>query len=325
MHKPPVTSYRRLVFSLLILPATATDIEAHSYAVDRIAADEGMVAALMEDTSQRYVDAMLRVVKERYPGPHGVRHWEALENLMNSHPIARLEYRYNSNGTEMLRTYDGMNGGPFSQNASDILEGATPPGTPDSLESFDEWGATPPLDTEPLARVDIDDDRYFPGDETRKRARILPENGSVMRPYAIDGSQRALDAEFKVTRQLENDILAGEVPRGGRVSLYTTNTLCNSCETSLKTVSSAYDLDMRVTLMRQRLSPAERSQLISSGKVRSRGTTLIRSDSGRPYLASDVVANARERQVKRILSPAFRSGRALPPPSADLLPVAGCR
>lgn len=325
MRNPPVTSYPRIVFSLFFLSATATDIQAHSYAVDRIAADEGMVGALMEDTSQRYVDAMLRIVKERYPGPHGVRHWEALENLMSSHPIASLEYRYTSNGREVLRTYDGMNGGPLSQNASDILEGATPPGTPDSHDAFDEWTSTPPLDTERLARVDIDDDRYFPDDEARKRARILPEKDSVMRPYAIDGSQRALDAEFKVTRQLENDILTGAVPRGGRVSLYTTNTLCNSCETSLKTVSSAYDLDMRITLMRQRLSPAERSQLLSSGQVRSRGATLIRSDNGRPYLASDIVANARERQVKRLLSPAFRSERALPSLSSDLLPVARCR
>ncbi|KAG9614268.1 hypothetical protein KCV01_g609, partial [Aureobasidium melanogenum] len=284
-----------------------------------------MVAALMEDTSQRYVDAMLRIVRERHPGPHGVRHWEALENLMSTQPIARLEYRYKRNGTEMLRTYDGMNGGPLSQNASDILEGAVLPGTPDSLESFDEWASAPPLDTERLARVDIDEDRYFSDEEARKRARILPEKDSVMRPYAIDGSQRALDAEFKVTRQLENDILAGTVPRGGRVSLYTTNTLCNSCETSLKTVSSAYDLDMRVTLMRQRLSPAERSQLLSSGQVRSRGTTLIRNDSGRPYLASDVVANARERQVKRILTPAFRSERGLTSGAAELLPSARCR
>lgn len=325
MRNPPVTSYRRLVFSLLLLPATATEIEAHSYAVDRIAADEGMVAALMEDTSQRYVDAMLRIVKEKHPGPHGVRHWEALEDRMSSHPIARLEYRYKSKGREMLRTYDGMNGAPLSEQAADILEGASPPGTPDSLESFDDWAPAPPLDEARLARIDVDDNRHFIDTETRQRARILPSEGSALRPYAIDGSQRSLDAEFKVARQLENDIQTGAVPGGGSVRLYTTNSLCNSCETSLKTVSSAYDLDMRVTLLKQRLSPAERSQLMSSGQVRSRGSALIRSDNARPYLASDVVAHAREQQVKRVLKPAFRSDRPLRSLGGDMPPVVGPR
>src|SRR5260370_26162452 len=71
----------------------------------RVTLDEGNVTALLETTSQYYVDAMRALIDERYRDDYRAIRWEALEDAMRDAPVARFEYRFEINGVPRVRIY----------------------------------------------------------------------------------------------------------------------------------------------------------------------------------------------------------------------------
>lgn len=296
---------------LMLLPAIA-----HAGQVSRIALalDEGNASAMLEATSQRYVDAMQRIVQTRWQEAYTARRWETLEAAMADTPVARLEYRVSAGGSP-VRLYHGMGGPPLGTVAKEALGGPTPPPSPTSLSIDDPWDSAADPEAVSASRASYqaqdaeDAGMYAPDDGLHVRARMRAVDGSVLHPYEIDGSDRALDAEFKVLAELEHDLRSGAIPRGGSAALLISTETCNSCDYAFRAISRHYGIDLHVTRIVSSIPPAERTRLIAEGRARMRGTRLVDAASGRPLLATDALASGRESQVRQALSPSAMNRR----------------
>lgn len=304
-----------LVAAACLLSLCANAARAGTVTIDTIVTDDGNVAALLESSSERFVDAMNNLIGERYTDDYGAIRWEDLDTAMGKARVARVEYRYVVDGQPMVRVYHAMGGEPLGVMASSIFEGPTRPGTPTSPEDGDGWSSAPespdPVDDALAIRrarqrvtIDADDQRFFaPFGEGEARAQVLPLDDSRMAPYMIDGRDTSLDAEFKALRQIEQDIRAGVVPASGRVDGMLDGAVCPSCRGALERFSRAYGADIRLTQMFPSATRSEEQALVASGRARLKGRLLVDVETGRPALAYDAIAAARSRQLQRRLSP----------------------
>ncbi|UPG85398.1 hypothetical protein L2Y94_19160 [Luteibacter aegosomatis] len=314
-------TYRYLTLMLLMaVGARTTNAMAGTVSLERTVLDEGNVVALLESTSQYHVDAMREVVMGRHPSGHHLSRWESLEVAMRDAPVARMEYRYELDGIPQTRVYHAFAGQPLSATADAIFTGESPVSTPPLMDSGDFTGESP----EPgpsnrsvihgLDLIDEQDDIYFADlPEGNVRARVLPPEGSVLTPFDVEGAQGALDAEFKAMRAIERDIAEGLVPRGGRIVGMIGGSACASCQHVMERMAETYDVDIRVTQVFGNLPPSRQRALIASGGARFKGPLLVDSQSGRPILAKDVLAESRQAQVRQALTPrAMESARHTP-------------
>lgn len=280
--------------------------------------DEGNVVPLLEASSQRHVDAMRAIVSARYSGLHSARRWETIEAHVRDSAVARVEYRVVERGAMRIRTYHAIAGESLSRVAAHAFTGDTPPGTPSTpgssaFPSADEWSDSDHeedstrqgVSDEDLAAGEAADDPFYTGfDDTELRAPFRPTRRSIMQPYWHDGRYHGLDAEQKVLRAIEDDILDGIVPRGGQVVGLLSSMVCHTCRRPIERMAEAYDLDIRLTEMSPSIPSPLRNALIDSGKARMKGLKLVDAQSGRALGAFDALAGARDAQVRRSLSPA---------------------
>jgi hypothetical protein len=262
---------------------------------------------------------MRNLITERYKDEYRAIRWEDLETGMSRARVARLEYRYMLAGEPHVRVYHAMGGEPLGSLAASIFEGPTRPGTPTSPESpgsssgpdepLRHDGPEPSPQTvtgEPVddVAVDAEDAVFFSGfDEIDVRARVLPRSGSTLRPFPVDGKDRAFDPELKALRSIEHDVQTGVVPRGGSIRGAVGGAVCASCRYALQSMSETYGVDIRITQMFGSLPRREQGALVDAGKARLKGRLLVDAETGRPLLANDVLTGAREAQIQRSLSP----------------------
>jgi len=274
----------------------------------RITLDEGNVTALLEVTSQHYVDAMRELIRERYRDEYRAIRWESLEDAMRREPVARLEYRFTRNGAPAIQVYHAMGGRPLSSVAKAIFEGSTPPGSPETPESLSDL-ETGDVATEsvPLAdevAADLADNRFFGSFEgVNVRAPMLADDASALSAFVVGGDHRAFDAEFKALRAIERDLRSGAIPRGGSIRGSVSQMTCASCERAMTRLSEAYGVDIRLAQFYPSLARATQADLIAAGRASLRGTLLVDTLSQRPLLAADLLRGAREGQIRRSLSP----------------------
>lgn len=299
----------KLPFALLLLSPSIGS--AGSVSSTALVLDEGNTSALLEATSQRYVDAMQRILQARWRGEYTARRWEALEAIMAETPVARLEYRVSDSAP--LRLYHGMGGPPLGSMAEEAFQGPTPSSSPTPFDDFDDAPPEPHATSAMRAKYGAQDaadaDMYAADDGLHVRARLRSLDGSVLHPYPIDGTDRAFDAEFKVLGELEHDLRAGIVPRGGKASLLISAETCSSCGYAFDAIANRYGIDIHVTRVASSIAPSDRSRLIAEGTARMRGIRLVDKASGRPLLATDILASAREAQVRQSLAPAAMNRR----------------
>jgi hypothetical protein len=274
----------------------------------RITLDEGNVTALLEATSQHYVDAMRELIGERYRDEYRAIRWESLENAMRRESVARLEYRFTTDGVAGIRVYHAMGGRPLSSVAKSVFEGSTPPGspaTPDSL-SDSEIGETAATSA-PLAdevAADVADSRFFRTfNGADVRAPMLADDASALDAFVIGGEHRVFDPEFKALRAIERDLRSGAIPRGGSIRGSVSQMACASCERAMTRLSEAYDVDIRLAQLYPSLARTAQAELIAAGRATLRGKLLVDTLSQRPLLAADLLRGAREGQLRRSLSP----------------------
>lgn len=274
----------------------------------RITLDEGNVTALLETTSQHYVDAMRMLIGERYRDEYRAIRWESLENAMRRESVARLEYHFTTNGVPGIRVYHAMGGRPLSSVAKSIFEGSTPPGspeTPDSLPDVEtgEAGAESVSLADEVA-TDIADDRLFNSfDGTNVRAPMLADDTSALDAFVVGGEHRAFDPEFKALRAIERDLRSGAIPRGGSIRGSVSQMACASCEHAMTQLANAYEVDIRLAQLYPALARPTQAELIAAGSASLRGKLLVDTLSQRPLLAADLLRGAREGQIRRSLSP----------------------
>ena len=297
---------RHFLAMLLLLPGAT---RAGDVTLETLSLDEGNSSAMLEATSQRYIDAMRRVVATHWPDAYSARRWETLESSMANMPVARLEYRYVLGGVESTRVYHAMGGPPLGSLAKEAFEGPSQVSSPESLNEFDfDAGANPAARTARLdgyAEQDAADASLFAEDDAiNVRARIRPLQTSAFRPYETEGMDAALDPEFKALAELEHDVLSGAVPRGGSARLLVSTETCRSCRYAFDAAARTYEVDLRIVRMLPSLPPADVSRLVAEGTARLKGLRLVHPSSGRPLLAADILAGAREAQVRQSLSPA---------------------
>ncbi|NID16153.1 hypothetical protein [Luteibacter yeojuensis] len=299
----------RAVFVLACLAGASSLAHAGNVVTDDLSLDEGNVTALLEATSQRYVDAMHRLIEARYRDDYRAIRWEDLEISITRARVARFEYHYTANGADRTRVYHAMGGEPLSSLGGQIFEGPTRAGTPvspDSPASMDEAEVfrEPPAPTIDRVAADAADDALFSGfDDVDIRARILPTGNSVLQPFPIDGEDKALDPEFKLLRHIEHDIQNGIVPSGGRIQGAIGGNLCSSCRYAMKSLSNEYGIEVRVTQMFASLPRREQDALVQSGRAVLKGRLLVDARSERPLLAYDALNRARTAQVQQKLGP----------------------
>lgn len=275
----------------------------------RVALDEGNVTALLETTSQYYVDAMRALIDERYREDYRAIRWEALEDAMRNAPVARFEYRFEINGVPEVRVYHAMGGRPLGSVAKSVFEGPTRPGTPDTptspLGSDDEEALfSRQISSADEVAVDLADDRFYANfDEFNVRASVIAGDESALGSFVVDGKNRAFDAEFKALRAIEKDLRSGNLPRGGSIYGSVSEVTCTSCQYSMKRFADTYAVDLRVSQVYPTLLRAAERKLLASGSARMRGGQLIDAVSERPLLAMDLLNGAREGQIRRSLSP----------------------
>lgn len=69
---------------------------------------------------------------------------------------------------------------------------------------------------------------------------------SVYAPGESLGVGHRYDAEMRALRTLERDIIANNLPRGGRVVMWTSAPPCTVCRQAMQIVSDTYGIDMQV-------------------------------------------------------------------------------
>jgi hypothetical protein len=291
---------------------------AGSVAITQVGLDEGLTTALLEASSQRHVDAMRRLIAKRFPGAYEARRWEDIENHMRREPIARFEYEYRVGGRMAVRTYHSLGGEPLGRIAHTSFEGELPgsrPGTPDSSSEWDaddefESHAARASDDE-LAAAEAADEAFYEGfDEVDVRAPFRPRGRSVMKPFWYEGRHHGLDAEHKAMRSIEEDILDGKIPRGGRIRGLLSAPACTACRSQIQRFADTYELNIELGTMSSHLPVRTEEALIRSGRARLKGLRLVDPTSGRPILAYDVLAGARDGQIRENLTPVARERAA---------------
>jgi len=308
-----VTGMRPVLLSLFSI-AVAVYVSAPARAagvvkLERIALDEGNVTALLEATSQYYVDAMRMLISERYRDEYRAIRWEALEEAMRDAPVARLEYRFTVNGTPRTRVYHAMGGRPLGSVARSIFEGPSRPGTPDTPTSpldsgsEDEFSPRVTAQVDELA-VDLQDNRFFAAfDDVNVRAGLVTDDETLLDAFVVEGKDRAFDAEFKALRAIDGDLTKGAIPRGGKIYGSISTIACSSCEYAMGRLAERYAIDIQLTQVFPSMARPEQAELIASGAGRLRGNLLIDTVTDRPLLAADLLRGAREGQIRRSLSP----------------------
>ncbi|MDF4005253.1 hypothetical protein P3W33_17780 [Luteibacter sp. PPL552] len=299
------TLTRRLAMTLAL---TTAPVHAGTVTIDRMGLSEGNVVALLEATSDYHMRAMRSLILDKYPLAHHPRRWEALEASMRSASVARVEYRYQINGSLQTRVYHAMSGPPLSDVAESVFAGDSPAPTPPLLDSGDftqrEPHETTPHDLARQRAMDASDDAYFSKlPEGSVRARVTDVDNSVLTAFEVEGAQGAGDAEFKAIRAIERDILDGVVPRGGTLVGMVGASACVSCRHALESLADTYGIDARLTQVFGGVSTKVQRDAIASGVARWKGPLLVDAQSGRPLIARDLLAESRDRQVRRLLSP----------------------
>ncbi|HEY4092427.1 MAG TPA: hypothetical protein VGN46_13020 [Luteibacter sp.] len=277
---------------------------------DYLDIDEGCATALLEASSQRHVDAMRHIVAERYPGTLSVRRWEDVESHLRTATLARLEYEYSTGGAVAIRVYHALGGQPLGDVARNAFEGETPgspesPSSPGWSDSDDPAVATfGRMTDEDVAAMEARDETAYSGfDQTDIRASFRPAGRSVLKPYWHQGRYHAFDAEQKALRAIEEDILDGRMPRGGTVRGLMSGAPCATCRESIKAFADTYDLDITLSGMSPTVPVRVKDGLLASGRARMKGPRLVDVASGRPMVAFDVLAGARDAQVREGLGP----------------------
>ncbi|MGA7439208.1 MAG: hypothetical protein WBW32_13890 [Luteibacter sp.] len=288
----------------------ASPARAGSVKTDYLDIDEGYATALLEASSQRHVDAMRHIVAERYPGTLSARRWEEVESHVRTATLARLEYEYRTGGTVGIRVYHALAGEPLGAVARNAFEGDEPasPASPSSpgwsdTEDAPVVASRRMTDDEIGAMEAWDDAAYAGFDESDLRAPFRPAGRSVMKPYWHQGRYHAFDAEQKALRAIEEDILDGRMPRGGTVRGLMSGAPCATCRQSVKAFADAYDLDITLSGMSSTVPVRIRDGLLASGRARLKGPRLVDVATGRPLVAYEVLAGAREAQVREGLGP----------------------
>ncbi|MDQ0011043.1 hypothetical protein J2T07_003249 [Luteibacter jiangsuensis] len=315
MHRAALTT---LGFSFLFLAPCIGS--AGTVVVDNIGLDEGNTTGLLEVTSQHYVDAMRAIISDRYKDDYLAIRWEALETSMTNAQVARMEYRFIVNGETRIRVYHALGGAPLGAMAQSAFGGSTPAITPGSPQRPDhmEWSddlPSPVREAIDYVAADAEDSIFYTGfNDTELRARILPTGTSVLEPFDVDGADRAMDPEFKILRAIEHDLETHAMPGGGSVRGAVGGATCGSCRAAMQTLSDTYGIDIHLTQMFGSLPGRQRDALVASGTAKLRGRRLVNSESGRPLLARDVLADARDQQVRRSLNPSSlkRSFKGIP-------------
>jgi hypothetical protein len=275
----------------------------------RVTLDEDNVTALLEVTSQYYVDAMRALIDERYRDDYRAIRWEALEEAMRDAPVARLEYRFEVDGVPRVRVYHAMGGRPLGSVAKSIFDGPTRPGTPETplgpLDSEGEDGLHGRrMSSVDEVAMDAADSRFYTAfDETNVRAPVLAEDESVLDAFVVEGRSRALDPEFKAMRAIEKDLQSGAVPRGGSIYGSVSEIACTSCEYAMGRFADTYAVDVRLAQVFPSMPRKAQSELVASGSARLKGNVLVDAVNQRPMLATDLLRGAREGQIRRTLSP----------------------
>jgi hypothetical protein len=324
-----------------IAVATAPRCFAGVVTSDVVTLDEGNVTALLENTSQRFVDAMQRLVSNSYRDEYSARRWEAVETHLSDEPVARLEYRFASNRNEGVRIYHAMGGEPLGTFAQETFHGPSRPASTTSSHASSDGEVDPDVRAARIdgyASQDMDDARWFAEDDgLHVRARTQRLEGSAFHPYEINGGDRALDPELKALATLERDIAQGAVPRGGSIRLLVSGETCTSCQYAFAAAARTYDVNLHVTRIVSAVAPVEQRALVSNGTARLKGLRLVDATNGRPLLAADNLAAARAAQVRQALSPTAmqrrlrgiswipRTFREAAPPAEPTVPNApGC-
>lgn len=283
---------------------------AGSVRTDYLDIDEGCATALLEASSQRHVDAMRYIVAERYPGTLSARRWEEVESHLRTATLARLEYEYSTGGEVAIRVYHALGGQPLGAVARNAFEGEIPgspesPSSPGWSDSDDPAVATfSRMTDEDIGAMEARDEAAYSGfDESDLRAPFRPAGRSVMKPYWHQGRYHAFDAEQKALRSIEEDILDGRMPRGGTVRGLMSGAPCATCRESIKAFADTYDLDITLSGMSSAVPVRVKDALLASGRARMKGPRLVDVASGRPLVAFDVLAGARDAQVREGLGP----------------------
>lgn len=207
-----------LFFAVASLPAAAVvvgrrvlDDDPNGHAVNMLMNGFRFFA---DGLSARYIDQANQGI-----APATERNWRAFERRMTDSTFVTLFYAYQGDdGVSRSRTYYAMSG---SRGAVD--SGPEPLLTPDVSDWLDPWPGEVMATTQDAANTRV------------------PWQMPTIRPEAPWDLQ---DAEIKVVRTLEKDLLDHAVPKGGFAHVFVSTPLCLACDQALNNFANAYELSL---------------------------------------------------------------------------------
>jgi hypothetical protein len=91
---------------------------------------------------------------------------------------------------------------------------------------------------------------FVPGSPTDVHSVLLSTNRSTISHIPLDDGRpenaRRNDAELKAVRSIERDIQSGVVPRGGEVTAFVSQRMCDSCARAVQLFADLYDVSVHV-------------------------------------------------------------------------------
>lgn len=280
----------------LALCLVATTVAANQAFIQVVQTHSDEAFFVLKRDSEIFANAYQKMLKEEQL-PITNRGLNKLRPKIYGATIAHMIYTYEKDGREVSRTYYARSGPAMrvvydrATHKESSSRGETPsPSSGSSGQTPSSSGSSEYVPTSADVTLDANESKYYPEDTDAVRAPNLPVERSALQPIVPSGLTRNIhdaDAELKIFRQIEVDIDAEIVPKGGKLTGFVSKAVCASC------------LDMKYVMETQFGISGKLEQLVEPEKLNAGEDPAIEKSKE----VSDRLKKARKEFVEEAIHP----------------------
>jgi hypothetical protein len=237
----------RITFNGLRLGALALSLSASFAQAGTIDIKPGAgdaVVAMLNGESKLFANAYRALIVDRHLATHGTSSaWKRIQYSTHSPTVARMEYTFVKNGRTYTRIYHARSGPAMEVVLSRFDLSAPGSGSrsgSSGTSGTESEGSKPYEITEEDIAKDFAERKYYPIDtELNVRVPNLRADKSVIQPTI---KIHDADAELKIFRQIESDVVTRTVTRGGKLVGYVSKAICQSCGPAAEDLAEEFDI-----------------------------------------------------------------------------------
>ena len=158
-------------------------------------------------------------------------------------------------------------------------------------------GSRPYTITEEDIAKDFAERKYYPADTpTDVRVRNLkPLEDGIVRSSGKEAATHAADAELKIFRQIEADVAAGVVERGGTLTGFVSKAVCPSCTAAAEELAEEYGIEGTIyQLVEPTAEVAGAEEALSQSKAASGRLKSLRRTYSTAHLRRETITTPGE-------------------------------